>query len=274
MNVFRGLPTGQTGGRPADRLTESGVAMMRMECDVPKCGILVPPGRPLFRLISPLLIGCLALGTTCSTPRGPQQLFAWDDFDEDTLDEAWTILREDPSAWSLTARPGFLRIRTQEGGVAEDTIRNLILRGVYGDFTLTTRMEFDPTADNQFAGLAVRGNDGRNVIYGITRLSGARGTFRGLLAIAEAGGEEEADTSGALYAFNDVWLRLIRHGNTFTAQYSRDGAVYTDVGTVSATLSTGVSVGIGAANGQNCGEHCDESVNADFDSFEITVPLE
>jgi regulation of enolase protein 1 (concanavalin A-like superfamily) len=133
-------------------------------------------------------------------------------------------------------------------------------------------MAFNPTQDGQFAGLAVRGDDARSLIYGITRISGARGTFRGLLAIAEGVEGQDPDTSGVLYAFNDVHLRLIRRGDTFTAQYSRDGSAFSDVGTVTAALSEGVSVGIGAANGQNCGENCDVSVNADFDSFEITVP--
>lgn len=216
----------------------------------------------------------MALGTSCATPQGPQQVFASDDFAATTLDAAWTILREDAAHWSLTARPGFLRIQTQKGGITEDTIRNLVLRGVYGDFTLTSRMEFDPTQDGQFAGLAVRGDDGQSLIYGITQISGARGTFRGLLAIAESSDGGTPETSGALYSFNDVYLRLIRRGDTFTAQYSRDGNAYSDVGTVTAALSEGVSVGVGAANGENCGENCDASVNADFDSFEITVPAE
>lgn len=231
-------------------------------------------GLQVSRILAGGMVVCLALGTSCATPQGPQQLFARDDFEESTLDDAWTILREDPSAWSLTARPGYLRIQTQEGGITEDTVKNLILRGVYGDFTLTARMEFNPTQDGQFGGLAVRGNDGRSLIYGITRLSGPRGTFRGLLAIADGGEGADPDTSGALYSFNEVYLRLIRRGQTFTAQYSRDGNVYTDVGTVSASLSEGVSVGIGAANGQNCGANCDVSINADFDLFEITLPAE
>lgn len=229
---------------------------------------------PALRVLLSVLAGGAILGSTCATPQGPQQPFASDDFEGTTLDEAWTIVREDDSAWSLTARPGFLRIRTQEGGVTEDTIRNLVLRGVYGDFTLTARMEFDPTQDGQFGGLAVRDKDGQTLIYGITRISGVRGTFRGLLAITDGGDGGEPDTSGAIYSYNDVYLRLIRRGDNFTAQYSRDGKVYSDVGTVTATMSAGVSAGMGAANGQECGDTCDVSVNADFDSFEITVPAE
>ncbi len=219
-------------------------------------------------------MGLCTLGTTCATPQGPQQLFAADDFESETLDEQWTILREDPEMWSLTERPGFLRITTQQGGISEDTIRNLVLRGVYGDFTLTARMEFDPVNDSQFAGLAVRDETGRGLIYGLTRISGARGTFRGLLAIADAEEGESPETAGALFAENEVVVRLIRQGDQFIAQSSRDGTTYADVGTVSIALSEGVSVGIGAANGENCGTSCDARSIADFDSFEITVPAE
>lgn len=60
----------------------------------------------------------------------------------------WEWVREDPTAWSLFARPGYLRMTTQTGTLDEEnTIENLLLREApAGDFELSTRLEFTPTA--------------------------------------------------------------------------------------------------------------------------------
>ena len=44
-----------------------------------------------------------------------------DDFDSPTLAPRWFWVREEPSHWSLSANPGYLRITTQAGGVYSDT---------------------------------------------------------------------------------------------------------------------------------------------------------
>ena len=47
-----------------------------------------------------------------------------DDFDAASLDSSWSWIRNDPTHWSLTERPGFLRITTdtQQGWRSQQSI--------------------------------------------------------------------------------------------------------------------------------------------------------
>jgi hypothetical protein len=55
-----------------------------------------------------------------------------DEFQGPALAPRWSWAREDPTHWSLSARPGYLRIITQTGGIYESTEeqKNLLLMPV------------------------------------------------------------------------------------------------------------------------------------------------
>jgi beta-xylosidase len=94
------------------------------------------------------------------------EAFFYDEFDEDSLAAEWFWVREDPDNWSLTERPGFLRIHTQWGTIYEDQIgSNLLLRTTpTSSYRLSTRVEFDATQDYQEAALFLYRDDDNYIV--------------------------------------------------------------------------------------------------------------
>ncbi len=202
-----------------------------------------------------------------------------DDFDAGLLEPGWEFIREDASAYSLTANPGFFRILTQRGAVSEGSaIHNLLVRPRSGDFILQTRLEFNPQLAREFAGLLVYVDDENAIALGLAYASGERGVFRGIGMVSLASGSTGAQRPAAFYDEdtsdnpNVVFLRLLRSGDQFVAGYSADGITFTDVGSVTNALPDRVLVGIGGTNGdfEECGADCDVSIPADFDYFQIS----
>jgi regulation of enolase protein 1 (concanavalin A-like superfamily) len=203
-----------------------------------------------------------------------------DDFNSPQLSEGWTLIREDPSTYTLTANPGFFRVQTVRGILGKDgTARNLLIRPMSGDFILDTRLVFDPRDGRPFGGLVVYQDDAHAVAIGLTFASGARGEFRGVTMLNVGDGiDPSANPIAARYSETNaadpkvVYLRLLRQGDQFVGAYSDDGINYKDLGTVTNSLTDDLSVGVGAANGDNpsCGPACDASIPADFDYFQIS----
>lgn len=202
-----------------------------------------------------------------------------DDFDAADLESGWTIIRENPSAISLTARPGFFRIDTERGTLGEDaSAGNLLLRPMTGTFIIETRLEFNPRAGQQSAGLLVYLDDTHGVALGLAHAAGERGEFRGIALLSVSGlGDDAAQRAGAFFDEtnaedpNTVYLRLLRSGNLFVGAFSADGRIYTEIGTITADLPDEIMVGVAAANGDfaGCGTECDLSIPADFDFVQV-----
>jgi hypothetical protein len=203
-----------------------------------------------------------------------------DDFSSMQVGAGWQILNESAANHDLAARSGFLRILTQRGALEEDKrINNLFVRQFSGDFVLQTRLEFDPRAGQQFAGLLLYESQTNAAALGLTFVSGDRGQFRGLAlvsaALAGSGVQppvQRYDDSTAANP-NVVHLRLLRSGEQLVAGYSEDGGTFTDFGSVLNAFPNTVLVGIGATNGDfdECGIVCDTPIAADFDYFQITA---
>ncbi|MDO8630508.1 MAG: hypothetical protein Q7R41_08440 [Phycisphaerales bacterium] len=204
-----------------------------------------------------------------------------DDFNSPQLSEGWTVIREDPSTYSLTANPGFFRVQTVRGILGKDgTARNLLVRPMSGDFILDTRLVFDPRDGQPFGGLLVYQDDAHAVSIGLGFASGARGEFRGVIMLNVGEGVDTTENRpAARYDETNtsdpktVYLRLLRQGDQFIGAYSEDGVNYRDLGTVTNPLADDISVGVGAANGDSpsCGPACDASIPADFDYFQIST---
>jgi beta-xylosidase len=145
----------------------------------------------------------------------------------------------------------------------------LVLRAAAGDFVLSTHVEFDPTADRQGAGLFVRGSDGRTVSFGILEAVGPRGTFRGLIIVAERAGGADPLSQFERFDGTAVTLRLERAGNTFIASFSDDGTTFSSLPALQTDLSGAVEVGVGNFVGDNCTARCTEGSDADFEHFQI-----
>ncbi len=239
------------------------------------------------RMIRFGILGLCTLGAALSlagcptTEPDPEPVFVTtfsDDFSATSLQSGWTVDRPNDANRSLTARSGFLRIITEAGSFNgdnnTDTAKNLVLRQITGDFQITCRVEFAAEADRQLAGILVRSAEGTDVIFGLTRETGDTGPVGLVVALAEQIDGADPLTTGTLYSFSDVYLRLQRSGDTFTAFTSRTGEAFAQVGssTISSDLPDTVLVGVTAGTGPACDANCDAATAADFDSFEIAVP--
>jgi len=183
-----------------------------------------------------------------------------DPFDSQALDPRWSWEREDPTHWSLTARPGFLRIITQTGGVFETTRKQknlLLMPAPKGDFQMVTKCSIDPRENFQYAGLMVY--QGRNNYVQINRAFTDGDSFNFDIEVKGAPVNERVSAAATTF-----YLRLTKKGDIYTGDYSLDGKSWTQVGEGKATL-VDAKVGICAAN--NLPDK--PQIPADFDFFTL-----
>lgn len=146
-----------------------------------------------------------------------------DMFDATRLAPAWSFLGFTPEdTYSLTARPGWLRLEPYNGTFVPGGQNTVIQDAVEHAFTLVTRVDFAPDASSDEAGLWT--------FNGPELLEGK------LFVTAEGDGRAVTfsfDTSSYSVALEEegpVWLRLVRDGHDLTGFYSVDGAAWTQVG--------------------------------------------
>lgn len=99
-----------------------------------------------------------------------------DEFDNSLLGLPWNFVRNPhPEDWSLTARPGFLRLKGSAVSFQEkDSPAFVARRQTAFDLSVATRLDFTPTASNEEAGLVVRGNDQNHYDLLVTLHEGKR----------------------------------------------------------------------------------------------------
>lgn len=183
-----------------------------------------------------------------------------DEFNSSTLNSAWSWVREDNTKWSLTARSGFMRIICQNGDIHQTTnnAKNLLLRNPpAGDWTMTTRLEFNPSANYQQAGLLAYKDDDNFVK--LVRIYRGENDIQALKEIGATPNE-----TNVVQTATTVYLRIVKSGTTYTMSYNLNGgSTWTQVQQYSGiNLGTSYKVGLlcyGSAT----------AVNGDFDWFDI-----
>jgi len=107
------------------------------------------------------------------------KLPARDDFDKDKLAMQWNFLRNPyESDYSLTARPGFLRLNGSAVTFNDQDSPTFVGRRQTGfNCQVSTRLEFNPNGENEEAGLVARAFDGFHYAVGITLQDGKRRVF-------------------------------------------------------------------------------------------------
>ncbi len=183
-----------------------------------------------------------------------------DNFANTSLDSHWSWVRENPTHWSLTANPGFLRITTEEGSLWAEMIsqRNLLLMiAPQGDFTVTTNVAFTPTQFIHKAGLIVYQDDDNYIqlnrqfvdanIVEMIMETNASPTYTAVSEVATL-----------------IYLRIQKQGSVYTGYYSLTGTNWTQVGQYTANLDN-PKVGIQASN-ELPGM---PEIPADFDFFQL-----
>jgi len=189
---------------------------------------------------------------------GPSWL---DDFSRTTLDPVWSWVREDPTHWSLTTRPGYLRIATQTGGIngLGNNQRNLLLAAApTGNYQITTRVTIAPSENFQYAAIQVYQDDDNYVQLNRAFVNGGTVNFD-----HEDGGV--VANIQRIEAATTLYLRIAKRGTTYSGYYSADGQVWVTIGHYAANL-VAPRIGLGAANNLSGVSE----IAADFDFFEVT----
>lgn len=111
------------------------------------------------------MVGLLLVALSAqAAPESPSSLIWTDDFNSSALNGRWSWISEAPSHWSLTARPGFLRLTTQ---LMYSGLDNLLVQDApAGDYEIQTRLFFTPTANVQSASLMVYQNNSNLLMLG------------------------------------------------------------------------------------------------------------
>ncbi len=203
----------------------------------------------------------------------PARVFSrTDNFKEKKLRKYWRWKREDPTHWSLTARPGFLRIVAQPGGLlgGENNTKNLLMqKAPPGDFAITTHLFFTPTVNFQFAGLLAYQDDDNYVWLGRSYCDYAPPTCvgNGIYFDHEEKGVFIEHAILATTNQNEAYLRIVRTGNSYSGYYSADNVNWSLVGTFILAQGFTPKVGLGADTSYTAAPE----LNADFDFFRVTA---
>jgi len=143
-----------------------------------------------------------------------------DEFSSPALDPGWRIAWEDTNYWSLTERPGFLRIQTQFFTVNPVNFF-MHFEGIAGDFSVTARLICQPDSAGQAATLWADYDSLGQTPWAVVGIGNYLGFGTVVLAML-------ADTfSGAFYPDTLVYLRIRTNSDTVFADYSPDDQTWT-----------------------------------------------
>ncbi len=213
-------------------------------------------------LISILLIFQISLAGA-EAAQGLNSNGEWiDQFDSATLDSRWEWIREDLTHWSLTERPGFLRITTQDGSLPDNTAENILLTNpTLEDYKITTKVDFSPTENVQNA-LLITYQDNEN--FFMLRRRYANGDE---VSILHRFGEGVNYVTSPLSG-EETYLRITKYGDLHVGSYSLDGNTWIDVGQFNASF-TDPKVGLMTYQYAPTSTIPAE-IPADFDFFELS----
>jgi regulation of enolase protein 1 (concanavalin A-like superfamily) len=189
-----------------------------------------------------------------------------DDFAAVTIDPQWKWINENPSYWSLTANPGFLRIGTGPYGVGGENL--LVQKMPPFDFWMETQVAFEPLSDFQIAGLALAA-DGDNLLTlgrAFCDACGGNGIYFDHY-------EDSIFTGDNFKTFvpetDEAYLRVLRQGATYFGFYRNATSKWQLIGThVWGGALDLTAIGVSAAQGY------DGYADADFEYFEVTPGIQ
>jgi xylan 1,4-beta-xylosidase len=192
-----------------------------------------------------------------------------DDFDHTTLAYHWNFLRTPrEDFYSLTERPGFLRLRLRPQKLSEQTNPSFVgRRQQHIDFTAQTEFEFTPQSNNECAGLALLQNKDFYYLFVVTRT-----TETVVRLIKRSHGE--AKTLAERPISTDIYtLKVTAHEQDYSFYFSMNNQWHRLAENVDGRiLSTPVAGGfVGAYIAMYASSNDQPSTNfADFDWFEYS----
>lgn len=188
-----------------------------------------------------------------------------DEFENQTLDPSWLIIRENQSDWSLLVHPGHLRITTKAENLWQINVNNKIkfLRNApRGDFEIVTKVTYNPKQKFQQAGVILYENEDNYVM--LTRQMDDVDNVEMSRELSKMSGSKSAPTT-----LTTLYLKLTKSGENVTGAFSDDGNAWTTVDVVSGAKLEHPKVGLVGFNAQ-----LNTVVDADFDFFKIGTGAE
>ncbi len=188
-----------------------------------------------------------------------------DEFNNNTLDGAWSWVREDNTKWSLTTNAGYMSITSNDGELFGNynSSNNVLLRNApSGDWSICTKVDINPSISNQQAGLIVYKDDDSYIKLTRAYVGDHNGNVINYAKeIAGSYGDDGYPGCNA----TTVFLKITKTGTTYTLYYNLDGGSiwtqvkqYTDIN-FAAPLKIGLI--------------CQSTpIAANFDWFDITKP--
>lgn len=162
-----------------------------------------------------------------------------DDFSGSALDSCWSWVNEVPGAWSLTERPGFMRMHTVSG-LPQDGISNALLRTRPPEnYVIETRLDFQP-GQYQQAGLMLFLDNNNWLAFAYDYYN----NHRELVLQGENSGEFGRPLD-VVYSSPSVYLRMKIDYDAVTAEYSADGASWQSLGQVTSNWASDATVTVG-----------------------------
>lgn len=190
-----------------------------------------------------------------------------DEFSQLKLAPSWSFVRKpDESRFSLVARTGFLRLKGSTITLADTEVSPVFIgRNLSGNnFEATAKLDFQPAAENETAGVALRKSDREFYEFGLRIRGGVRelylrysiGNLRSVAAVESIPG-------------GPVMLRVRGFAKYYRFSYSVDGKKYIEIGGIETkhldgeTAPQNILFGLFAS-----GNGIESAANADFDWFE------
>ncbi|MGP4039364.1 glycoside hydrolase family 43 protein [Gracilibacillus sp. D59] len=192
-----------------------------------------------------------------------------DSFESEQLDDIWNFLRTPRGDfWSLTERPGYLRLKAKQETIMEEENPAFVgRRQQHINFFAQTVLEFAPKAENETAGMVLLQN--QDFQFRVEVLLEGMETFVRL--VRREAGKDEVISKDQIDK-GKVYLKVEAHGQDYSFSYTTqpfDWQVLAE-NIDGRILSTDVADGfVGAYIGMYASGNGEESTNyADFDWFE------
>ena len=189
-----------------------------------------------------------------------------DEFNGNILGSQWSWIRENKENWSLSKTPGSIIIKGQKGDLigAANTAENILLQSANTDWTIVSKVTYSrkPSSYNQQGGLIAM-QDEDNFVKLVYRSNPRpmRGATAGANGVLDMIVEKNANYfSLAGFRSTDVItdnnysliLKLERKGGIITGSYSKDGKVFSKIGTIELNMRD-VKAGLIVCNGSEVG---------------------
>ncbi len=161
------------------------------------------------------------VGDPITAPNLPDGGLEWfvprsDNFAATTISPDWHFFRKDDgSQWSLTDRPGWMRIKPGSG------TKDVCKKDMHRFYNITTMVDFDATAASHEAGIRIL--SGNNDLT-VKLCSG----FNGSKKIKFYFGSTSYEVNNTVG--NKVWLKMERKGQNISGYFGADGLSWTKIG--------------------------------------------